>query len=163
MPAHFRNSKFALPLLPAAHSVSLAHMHEERIAAGGVVIATDAAGTSRVLLVHRPAYDDWSFPKGKADPGETIEQTALREVKEETGLACRIIRELGSTRYDYRSRKGSLRPKIVHYFLMEQVEGSVTSGGDEVDVAEWLQPGEAERRLTYDVDREVLSRAVASE
>ena len=144
-------------------SVSVAHMQEERIAAGGVVIATDDAGTSRVLLVHRPAYDDWSFPKGKADPGETIEQTALREVEEETGLSCRIIRELGSTRYDYPSRRGSLRPKVVHYFLMEQVEGAVATGGVEVDLVEWLRPDEAERRLTYDVDRDVLSRAVAPE
>src|SRR6185436_9217066 len=119
MPAHFRNSKFALPLLPAAHSVSLAHMQEERIAAGGVVIATDAAGTSRVLLVHRPAYDDWSFPKGKADPGETIEQTALREVREETGINCRIIRALPSTRYEYLTGAGGPRAKVVHYFLME--------------------------------------------
>ena len=158
-----RNSNFAFPLLLTSRSVSVAHMQEERVAAGGVVIATGTGGTSRVLLVHRPAYDDWSFPKGKADPGETIEQTALREVEEETGLACRIVRELGATRYDYRSRKGSLRPKVVHYFLMEQVDGAVTTDGDEVDLAEWLQPAEAERRLTYDIDRELLSRAVASE
>jgi 8-oxo-dGTP diphosphatase len=136
---------------------------EERVAAGGVVIVKDSAGVRRVLLVHRPAYDDWSFPKGKAEPGETIEQTALREVKEETGLDCRIIRELGSTRYDYESRKGSLRPKVVYYFLMEQVEGVIETGGVEVDLAEWLQACEAERRLTYDVDRDVLSRAVNSQ
>jgi 8-oxo-dGTP diphosphatase len=113
-------------------------MEEQKVAAGGVVIETDSAGTSRVLLVHRPAYDDWSFPKGKAEPGETIEQTALREVKEETGLACRIIRELGSTRYEYRSRRGALRPKVVHYFLMTQVDGAITTGGDEVDLAGWF-------------------------
>lgn len=138
-------------------------MEEQKVAAGGVVIETDSAGTSRVLLVHRPAYDDWSFPKGKAEPGETIEQTALREVKEETGLACRIIRELGSTRYEYRSRRGALRPKVVHYFLMTQVDGALTTGGDEVDLAGWFDVEEAERRLTYDIDRGLLSRVVAAE
>ena len=136
---------------------------EERVAAGGVVIETGSDGVRRVLLVHRPAYDDWSFPKGKADPGETIEQTALREVKEETGLNCRIIRQLGSTRYDYTSSKGSLRPKVVHYFLMEQVAGEITTDGVEIDLAAWFDVEEAERLLTYDIDRDLLSRPIASE
>ena len=98
------------------------------MAAGGVVIEIDGAGTNRVLLVHRPAYDDWSFPKGKAEPGETIEETAVREVREETGLNCRIIRVLPSTRYEYLTHAGKLRPKVVHYFLMEHVDGAITTG-----------------------------------
>ena len=125
------------------------------------MIETDSSGASRVLLVHRPAYDDWSFPKGKSEPGETIEQTALREVEEETGLACRIVRDLGSTRYEYPSRTGRLKPKVVHYFLMSSIGGVITSGGDEVDVARWFEAGEAERRLSYAVDRSLLLQALA--
>jgi 8-oxo-dGTP pyrophosphatase MutT (NUDIX family) len=136
---------------------------EERIAAGGIVIETGSDGVRRVLLVHRPAYDDWSFPKGKADPGETTEQTALREVKEETGLDCRLIRELGATRYDYKSRKGSLRPKVVHYFLMQKVAGEISTDGIEIDLAAWFDFDGAERLLTYDIDRDLLSRTVTSE
>ena len=136
-------------------------MAEEKVAAGGVVIQTDGGGVSRVLLVHRPAYDDWSFPKGKAEPGETIEQTALREVMEETGLGCRIVRRLDSTRYEYRTGTGRMKPKVVHYFLMEPVQGSIRSGGAEVDVAAWFEAGEAEQRLSYDIDRPLLLESVA--
>ena len=138
-------------------------MEGEKVAAGGVVIETDGAGTSRVLLVHRPAYDDWSFPKGKTEPGETIEQTALREVKEETGLDCRVLRELGSVRYEYYSRAGRLKPKVVHYFLMAHVDGIIATEGDEVDSVLWFEISEAERRLTYDIDRGLLLLAVRSD
>ena len=138
-------------------------MAEEKVAAGGVVIQTDSGGARRVLLVHRPAYDDWSFPKGKAEPGETIEQTALREVKEETGLGCRIVRDLGSIRYEYRTSAGRMKPKVVHYFLMAPVDGSITRGNDEVDTAAWFEAGEAELRLSYDIDRPLLLESVARE
>ena len=76
-------------------------------------------------LVHRPRYDDWSFPKGKLEDGETVEEAALREVREETGLECRIIRLLAVTRYNYRTRNGRLKPKAVHYFVMERVQGDL--------------------------------------
>lgn len=115
-------------------------------------------GTPRVLLVRRPGYDDWSFPKGKLDPSETVEQAALREVREETGLECRIIRELATTRYRYRTRnKGRLRPKAVHYFLMERMSGEIHVPGDEVDRAEWFDFDEAARKLSYEQDRKLLA------
>lgn len=115
-------------------------------------------GTPRVLLVHRPRYDDWSFPKGKLDPGETVEEAALREVKEETGLDCSIIRELAVMRYGYRTRnKGRLRPKAVHYFLMERVSGGIQVPGEEVDRADWFEFDEAARKLSYQQDRRLLS------
>src|SRR6202043_2639042 len=63
-------------------------------AAGGVV-RRNGRGAMRVAVVHRPGYDDWSFPKGKVDRGETLEETALREVEEETGLRCRLVAPLG--------------------------------------------------------------------
>lgn len=131
-------------------------MKTEILAAGGIVLDNDT-GTPRVLVVHRPSYDDWSFPKGKLDPGETVEEAALRELKEETGLECRIIRKLATTRYDYRTRKGRLRPKAVHYFLMERVSGDIKAPGVEVDRAEWFDFDEAARRLSYEQDRKLLA------
>jgi 8-oxo-dGTP diphosphatase len=135
------------------------HMNDETVkekqAAGGVVIdrRTDPR---RVLLVHRPAYDDWSFPKGGVKAGESLEEAALREVREETGLECRILMKLSISRYDYRSRKGNLRPKAVHYYLMEAAGGEMSTDGVEVDEACWLDLDKARRRLSYDQDRLLL-------
>ncbi|MEK6322429.1 MAG: NUDIX hydrolase [Acidobacteriota bacterium] len=131
-------------------------MDTEQLAAGGIVI-DNGAGASRVLLVHRPRYDDWSFPKGKLEARETLEEAALREVREETGLECRIIRELAITRYRYRTRnKGRLRPKAVHYFLMERIRGALQGPVEEVDRAEWFELAEAARKLSYAQDKELL-------
>ena len=91
-------------------------------AAGGVVVREGAEGLE-VLLVHRPAYDDWSFPKGKVERGESHEECAVREVEEETGLQCALGRELG--RRTYKDGKG--RPKMVRYWAMEVVGGSLRS------------------------------------
>jgi 8-oxo-dGTP diphosphatase len=130
--------------------------NQEILAAGGIVIDNETA-TPRVLLVHRPQYDDWSFPKGKLDAGETVEQAALREVKEETGLECRIIRPLTVLRYGSRTRKDRLKPKAVHYFLMERVGGHIQVPGEEVDRAEWFDFNEAASKLSYAQDRNLLS------
>lgn len=132
-------------------------METEILAAGGIVIDYET-GRPRVLLVHRPSYDDWSFPKGKLDPGETVEEAALREVREETGLECRISRQLATMRYAYRTRnKGRLRPKAVYYFLMERVSGGINVPGEEVDRAEWFEFDEAARKLSYEQDRTLLA------
>ena len=120
-------------------------------AGGGVVI--DRRG--RVVLVHRPKYDDWTLPKGKLDPGETFEDAALREVEEETGLRCRFVRELPSS--EYSDQKG--RSKLVRYWLME-VEADVGFvPGDEVDELRRVGRDDALALLTYARDQEVL-RAV---
>lgn len=103
-----------------------------------------------ILLIHRPRYDDWSFPKGKADPGESDEDCALREVREETGLDCFL--GAGLPTVSYRS-KG--RPKRVRYWLMEPRSGKFFPHR-EVDEIEWLGLSEAEERLTYDHDRDLL-------
>jgi len=130
-------------------------MDTEILAAGGVIIDS-AIGGPRVLLVHRPRYDDWSFPKGKLDPGETFEGAALREVREETGLECRIIRELTTIRYRTRNR-GLLKPKAVQYFLMERVGGNIRVPGDEVDRARWFDLDKAAEKLSYEQDRKLLA------
>jgi 8-oxo-dGTP pyrophosphatase MutT (NUDIX family) len=122
-------------------------------AAGGVVWRTHD-GTVEVLVVHRPRYDDWSFPKGKADgPDETDEQTARREVEEETGLACELGPELASTAYvDHLGR-----PKTVRYWAMTAHNpDAVLVPNHEVDEMEWLPPVDAARRLTYPRELPVL-------
>jgi len=131
-------------------------MSNEILAAGGIVV-DHGATPPRVLLVHRPRYDDWSFPKGKLDPGETIEEAALREVLEETGIQCKIVRKIESLqRYTYQTNKGRRRPKVVHYFLMDPLSDEVRVPGAEVDRAEWLDFETARRKLSYKRDRELL-------
>ncbi|HEU4390348.1 MAG TPA: NUDIX hydrolase, partial [Blastocatellia bacterium] len=113
----------------------------EILAAGGIVCDGSKDGAlPKVLVVHRPKYDDWSFPKGKAEPGETIEETALREVREETGLQCLILREAAISRYQYKRRDGTRVPKVVHYFFMAPIGSTDLSvPGVEVDRAEWIE------------------------
>ena len=125
---------------------------KEKVAAGGIVV--DEEG--RVLLVHRAHYDDWSFPKGGVDKGETIEQAALREVREEAGLECEIVRQLSISRYFYTTRKGETRPKVVYYFLMKITGGRLFTDGVETDDAIWQSLAEAEKRLSYQGDKDML-------
>jgi 8-oxo-dGTP diphosphatase len=115
-------------------------------AAGGVVMRDGL-----VAVVHRPRYDDWSLPKGKLDAGESFEEAALREVEEETGLRCRLERELDAVRYA--DPKG--RPKEVRYWVMS-VEGGEFRPNREVDELRWLAPEDAERLLTHSRDRALV-------
>lgn len=130
-------------------------MTSEILAAGGVVVDNNAT-PPRVLLVHRPRYDDWSFPKGKLDSGETVEEAALREVLEETGIRCKIVSKIDTLRYSYQTSKGRRRPKVVHYFLMDPLTDEIRVPGAEVDRADWLDFETALRMLTYKRDRELL-------
>jgi 8-oxo-dGTP pyrophosphatase MutT (NUDIX family) len=109
-----------------------------------------------VLLVHRPAYGDWTFPKGKLERGETEEACALREVEEETGLRCVLGRELSSTTY----RDGKGRRKRVRYWVME-VESGTLAFDNETDEARWLAAREAAALLTYKRDAGLLDEALA--
>jgi 8-oxo-dGTP diphosphatase len=122
-------------------------------AAGGVVCRTAGDDTVDVVLVHRPAYDDWAFPKGKLERDESEEAAALREVEEETGLRCLLRRELGITRYhDSRGR-----PKTVRYWQMTPIGGELAPA-HEVDDARWVPLAEAPALLTYARDVELLTQ-----
>jgi 8-oxo-dGTP diphosphatase len=114
--------------------------------AGGVVVRD-----GRVPLVHRGRYDDWSLPKGKLEPGETWEQAALREVREETGLECMIGEPLGSTFYE----PGGV-PKEVRWWRMSADGDADVS--DEVDAVRWATPAEARELLSYDSERALLEK-----
>src|SRR4051812_47674840 len=118
-------------------------------AAGGLVMRDDG----RVAVAHRPRYDDWSFPKGKLDRGESWEEAALREVHEEIGVRARLGRELSSAAYDVpRGRK------VVRYWLMDPESGAFAPN-EEVDEVRWLLPAEAESLLSYPHDRVLASEA----
>ena len=121
------------------------------VRAGGGVVRRAGPDGDEVLLVHRPRYDDWSFPKGKNEPGEPDEAAALREVEEETGFRCVLGQELPSTRY--RDARG--RPKVVRYWTMT-IEGGAFEPQSEVDEISWERPRDAFESLTYDRDHEVL-------
>jgi 8-oxo-dGTP diphosphatase len=122
-------------------------------AAGGVVWRRARCGDGfEVLLVHRPKYDDWSLPKGKLVEGESAEDAALREVEEETGLRCRLGRELAAVSY----RDSAGRPKVVRYWAMEPVDGQFRAN-DEVDEARWAPLADADAILTYGRDRDVVA------
>lgn len=109
-----------------------------------------------ILVVHRPRYDDWSFPKGKLDAGETHEDAAVREVREETGLVVELGPELVSISYtDHRGR-----PKIVRYWSMTAVAGSFEPN-DEVDEVRWLPQREVPCELSYRRDADVLDAFAA--
>ncbi|WP_334143144.1 NUDIX hydrolase [Rhabdothermincola sp.] len=119
-------------------------------AAGGVVCRPHGRGW-QVAIVHRPRYDDWTFPKGKLEPGELAEQAALREVEEETGMECRLGEELSPVTYiDHRGRR-----KRVRYWAMT-VAGGAFEPNAEVDELRWLDLDAAVDQLTYPHDRTVL-------
>jgi 8-oxo-dGTP pyrophosphatase MutT (NUDIX family) len=124
-------------------------------ASGGVVWRRRAGGTTEVVVVHRPRYDDWSLPKGKLDPGEGWEDAALREVEEEVGLRCRLGPELPPV--NYRDNKG--RDKVVRYWLMEPEGHARFEPNHEVDEMRWLEPGEAVELLSYPHDAELVRQA----
>jgi 8-oxo-(d)GTP phosphatase len=129
------------------------------VAAAGALPWRRRRGKLQVALVHRPRYDDWSWAKGKLDPGEEWPVAAVREVFEETGFHVRLGRPLPTSRYTVADSTGRGVPKEVRYWAAEVV------GGDgsllhEIDEVVWLNVRDAADRLSYDRDREPLDALI---
>ena len=130
------------------------------MAAGGVVLR-GSGDSLEVVVAGRNSDHTWVFPKGTPDGNETVEETALREVREESGLEVEIIRPLGSLDYWF-AVPGERVHKIVHFFLMRAHGGDVSGHDHEYDDVRWVRVSEARRLLTYDTYRNMLDRAVAA-
>ncbi len=130
------------------------------VSAGGVVVRCTPDAQLEVVICGRAATGLLALPKGTPEHGETREQTAMREVREETGLIVSIIGDLGTVRYTFVA-EGVLHDKRVYHFLMEPIGGSVDDHDTEFDSVEWLPLEPATlARMTYDTDVEILNRAI---
>ncbi|MDQ3408301.1 MAG: NUDIX hydrolase [Chloroflexota bacterium] len=129
--------------------------------AGGIVIRTTPGGPEICLGKRRRERDGvtWTLPKGTPDAGETTEETALREVTEETGLAVRILEPVGSIEYWFIQR-GSRIHKTVHYFLMEAIGGALAAHDHEFDEVRWVPLREAEALMTFETERAIVQLAL---
>lgn len=123
-------------------------------AAGGVVERT-APDRVEILLVHRTRYsdDEWSLPKGKVEADESLEETALREVREETGCEVRVGEFLGVTRYEV-----SGKPKEVHYWRMALLKQEEVQDKHEIAALRWVTPADALTVMSYPSERELIAR-----
>ena len=121
-------------------------------AAGGVICRNGGGHEVEVALIHRPDYDDWTLPKGRIDAGETPEQAAVREVEEETGLRCDVLRPAGCILYV--DRRG--RDKVVCYWVMRPRRGKFRPS-PEVDRLRWLPLKQALKQLSYRHDQALLA------
>lgn len=132
-----------------------------RATSAGGVVHRSVEGHVQVVLVHRRAPVLWALPKGTPDSGETIEETALRETREETGLQVKIERPLRAIRYYF--VRGSTRfHKTVHFFLMRAVGGSTEAHDAEFDEVRWVSVEEAGALLNHATERSVVEEAAAA-
>jgi len=129
-----------------------------RRSAGGVVYRRRGSRLE-VCLIATAGRTRWQLPKGRIEPGETREEAALREVREETGLEGRIEEQLGEISFRYVRKQRKRIHKRVVFFLMELVSGSTDDHDDEVDEARFFPIDEAIDRLTFQSERDIVQRA----
>jgi 8-oxo-dGTP pyrophosphatase MutT (NUDIX family) len=130
---------------------------------GGIVLR-DANGTTEICLGRRQrtlgrSGTTWTLPKGTPNDGETVDETALREVAEETGLEVRILAPVGAIEYFF-TQAGERIHKTVHYFLMEATGGSLDAHDHEFDEVRWMAIDEARRLMTFDTERQIVEEAL---
>ncbi|HHU38917.1 MAG TPA: NUDIX hydrolase [Propionibacterium sp.] len=125
------------------------------IAAGTVTVRERPGKEPHILLVHRPAYNDWTLPKGRLDPDEYEAVAAVRETWEETGVKVVLREPLGAISYPVGGGT-----KVVHYWRAEPLEANKRKPDKEVDKVAWLTPENALARMTYDDEKHVVRRAL---
>jgi 8-oxo-dGTP pyrophosphatase MutT (NUDIX family) len=135
---------------------------QKATSAGGIVFREGDSGTELLIGRRRSerAGSTWSLPKGTPDAGETTEQTALREVLEETGLEMRIVATVGDIQY-YFAREGVRIDKTVYYFLMEPTGGDLTHHDHEFEEVRWVPLAEADRLMSFPTERDIVTRGLA--
>ncbi len=124
---------------------------EVQLAAGGVVWR-QIGGSPKLAVIHRPKYDDWTLPKGKPDPNETLAQTARREVREELGCEIHFLDFAGTTHY----MRGDDTLKLVLFWHMIPKGEFTFEANAEVDQMQWLTLEEAMLKVDHPVERELL-------
>ena len=134
---------------------------ERAVSAGGVVYRTEGQDL-QILLCGWRTLSSWVLPKGTPDPGESLEQTALREVREETGLEVVIQDYVDRTQYRFTGDSGRVRyHKTVHVYLMKPVGGALSLHDPEFDIVQWFSAGEAVKAMTYTNDARIVKKALA--
>ena len=128
---------------------------KREFSAGGIVFNNKG----QVLVTQHSQNKHWSFPKGLIDPGQTPEQAAVREVKEEGGIEAEISEKIGYNKYVY-TFEGEKIFKVVTYFLMKYVSGSPEDHDWEVSEANWYTPENALKQLSFTQDKSLLKKAL---
>jgi len=137
---------------------------KKEVSAGGVVFKKDQ-GQIFILLINPksrdfgPPEDYWTFPKGKQDiEGESLEQVAVRETREEGGVNGEIVKEIGYVKY-FRNWKGDKAIKFVTFYLMKYLDGDPKDHDEEVAAAGWFKLEEVSGKLKFDTDKEIFEKA----
>lgn len=135
--------------------------YEREVSSGGVVYRSLGGRPEVILASRRTRSGDlvWGLPKGHLDGGESPEEAAIREVREETGLIAEIRRPLGTISYTY-SWEGRGVSKVVHFFLMRAIGGDTSEHDHEMEEVRWFRLAEALESAAYDSERDVIDRAV---
>ncbi|MFZ1772196.1 MAG: NUDIX hydrolase [Caldilinea sp.] len=151
--------------LPPIDEETRRHWQRRRTdhSAGGVIYRVNDQGEPEIALIATRGGTRWQLPKGTCEPGETVEQTALREVKEECGLAGRCEAHLGVIEYWYWDTHHRATPELVQkrvdFYLMRAVGGELSDASIEVDSVNWFPLAQTPQVLTYPSEREVVRRA----
>jgi ADP-ribose pyrophosphatase YjhB (NUDIX family) len=133
---------------------------DPEFSAGGVVVRRDECVVIVPVKRSQQGRKVLALPKGHPDDGESAEEAATREVREETGVEGELVEPLGDVEYDYQ-RRGRRIHKLVRFFLFRYLSGSTADHDDEIEHARWMPLAEATEKLTYEGEREMAARALS--